>query len=355
MEFRPVPLVSSDVIWLAPGPVPTVTSLARAQGWLAQALAAHGFEVRSLFDSTDPVIRVQHFYHDLKNLIREGGNVFPLWRRAHNLKTRGYDDTVVVGLTSVDEVQVLLAQPGLGLNRGDLSALKGRVFGVSQSGSEIDVWRAMALRGFDAVLKLAGLGLGDVVLRDIAAPDLRWQHNKRHRDSGSYVTEDALLRGEVEVIFAKGATAVQLQREHNLEVVFDINTLDDPRLRGNNGTPRPITVHRHLLNDRPDLVRLYLQVCHLAARWATRHPREVARVIAAQTGCTPESIMVGYGPRLNNSFDIKLNEARITALQDQADFLHAHGLIEAHVDVRQWVDTRPLLEALAEPLVLPLG
>ncbi|MFT4075792.1 MAG: ABC transporter substrate-binding protein [Asticcacaulis sp.] len=350
MIFKTIPLVPADTVWLTRGPVPTVTAIGLQQGWFDQAFARHGFNMQTLEAASDAALRSQHLYHDIKTLIREGGNVLPLWSRAHNLATRGYDNTVVVGLTWVDEVQVLLARPGLGLGDGDLSALKGKVLGLSNAPGEINHWRAMALRGFETALDLAGLGFEDVVLKDIDAPPIRWQDQARIGGTGSEVTEAALLAGEVDVIYAKGAPAVALQKKHNLDVVLDINSLDDPQKRINNGTPRIVTVHRHFLDDHPELVVAHLQVLLAAGRWAHSHPAEVEVILGAETGTPVENVRRGYGPRLRDSFDVNLTETRIAALQNQADFLYRHGLTEQAVDVRAWIDSGPLLKAFAEPL-----
>lgn len=347
MRFLTTPLVAPDTVWLTRGPFPTGTAIGLRLGWFDEAFGQYGYKVNTLQDAHQPGLRAQHFYHHIKTLIREGGNVLPLWKRANRIEGESWDNTVVVGLTWLDEVQVILARPGSGIRT--LSDLVGKRLGLSQAPGEIDVWRAMALRGFDTALKLGGLTLDDARLIDVPAPPIAWHDQSRVKGTGSRVTEEALLRGDVDVIYAKGAPAILLQQTHNLDVVLDINALDDPALRTNNGTPRPVTVHRHLLDDQPDLVIAHLRVLNAVAAWARHHPEEVADVIADETGTTPASVRRGYGPRLTDSFDVNLNPARIQAFQGQADFLHAHGLIQAPVDVGSWIDSAPLLAAFAHP------
>lgn len=349
MSILTIPLVAPDTVWLTRGPFPTGTAIGLRLGWFEQAFGRHGYKVNTLQDARQPGLRAQHFYHHIKTLIREGGNVFPLWNRASRTEGESWDNTVVVGLTWLDEVQVLLARPGSGIRTVD--DLKGRRLGLSKAPGEIDVWRAMALRGFDSALKLAGLTLGDAILTDVPAPPIAWHDQSRVNGTGSLVTEQALLRGDVDVIYAKGAHAILLQRMHGLDVVLDLNSLDDPALRVNNGTPRPITVHRHLLDDHPHLVTAHLQVLNAAAAWARHHPDEVVEIIAEETGTTPASVARGYGPRLTGSFDVNLNAARVEAFQSQADFLHRHALIPNPVDVGAWIDTGPLLAAFANPFL----
>jgi sulfonate transport system substrate-binding protein len=145
-----------------------------------------------------------------------------------------------------------------------------------------------------------------------------------------------------------------LKEKHGLDVVLDLNTLEDPALRINNGTPRPITVHRHFLDDKPELVSLYLQVLNHASGWAKANPHRVADIVAAETNTTPEAVRQGYGDTLAYSFDVSLSAERIAAFQDQADFLRRHNLISAPIDVTAWIAPEPLKASLAEPLSLPI-
>jgi len=341
------PLVPSDVVWVTRCPVPTATAIALNQGWFEDAYAAHGYRIQTLQDSRDPNIRAQHFYHDIKTLFREGGNVPAFWSRARNLKQKGQDRTAVIGLTWVDEVQLLLARPGSGITPQNL---KGHTLGLSNAGGAVDIWRAMALRGYRTVLELAGLTYADITLKDLAAPHITWSADRPRGGTWSSASEDALLNGEVDVIYAKGAPAIALKEKHGLDVVLDINSLEDPRLRINNGTPRPITVHRDLLTDAPELVALYLKVLNGASDWAKANAGQVAGIVATETNTDAESVRRGYGLQLADSFDVSLSDDRIDAFQNQADFLFGEGLIEARVDVRDWIVREPLETALNNPL-----
>ncbi|WKL56745.1 ABC transporter substrate-binding protein [Asticcacaulis sp. ZE23SCel15] len=349
MPSRLAPLVPSDTVFITRCPVPTATAIALNQGWFAEAFSDHGFKTETLQDSNDPKLRSQHFYHDLKALFREGGNVPAFWSRARNLATNGEDHTLVIGLTWVDETQLLLARPGSGIR--DLSDLKGKTLGLSNAAGAVDIWRAMGLRGYETSLNLAGLTFDDVTLKNLTAPEVNWQ-TPRRGGTWSQASEQALLNGDVDVIYAKGAPAVALKEKHGLDVVLDINTLTDPALRINNGTPRPITIHKHLLSDHPELVKLYLQILNRASAWAKNHSDSVADIIAFETGTTTDAVHKGYGAGLSHTLDVNLSKARIDAFQDQADFLHSHGLIDAPVNVRNWIAAEPLQAALNDPLPL---
>lgn len=338
-----IPLVASDTVWLSRGPFPTGTSIALDQGWFDTVFAPLGYKVKTLQDAQQPALRSQSFYHDIKMLIREVGNVHPLWMRASNLKRSSRDQTVVVGLTWLDEAQVLIGR------QGDKPGLRGKRLGLSHAPGEIDVWRAMALRAYDTALKQEGLTFADVTLVDIAAPPIQWQNPGRARGAGSEVTESALLGGEVDVIFARGGNAFLFQQKHDLDILLDINRLNDPLLRVNNGNPRLVVVHRHFIDDHPQLVKAFLQVLNAAALWARGHEDAVARVIAAETATTIDSVRLGYTPGGAVNFDISLDSDRVAALQNQANFLFAHKLIDAPVDVADWIDPAPLQAARIDP------
>jgi ABC-type nitrate/sulfonate/bicarbonate transport system substrate-binding protein len=87
-----------------------------------------------------------------------------------------------------------------------------------------------------------------------------------------------------------------------------------------------------------------------ASDWAKVHADRVAGIVAAETNTDAENVRRGYGPQLANSFDVSLSADRIDAFQNQADFLFGEGLIEAPVNVRDWIVHAPLDSALNNPL-----
>lgn len=332
---------AEDDLWITRCPVPTATGIALDQGAFAREFAPEGFKIRTLQDALDdPKLRAQHTYHHLNGLFREGGNIPPFWARASGVET-----SVVIGLTWVDERQALLARPGSGL--AGAADLKGKRLGVQHSPSvSTDIWRGMALHGYVNALRTAGLGPDDVELVDITAPAQEIGSVSNRRGNGwSQASVEALLRGDVDVIYAKGAPAAYVQRAHNLDVVFDINAHPDPRVRINNGTPRPVTAHVNFVSERPDLVACYLAVLLHASDWATRHPAEVRRIVAAETWTDEESVALAYGDDLHRSFDVRLTPAWIDAFKVQKDFLRDWKLIPGDIDVDRWIDPEPLRQA----------
>jgi ABC-type nitrate/sulfonate/bicarbonate transport system substrate-binding protein len=328
-------------IWITRCPVPTATGIALDQGAFEREFAAEGLSVKTLQETTnDPKLRAQHTYHHLTGLFREGGNIPPLWARASRVET-----TAVVGLTWVDERQALLARPGSGLSGA--ASLKGKRLGVSRSGGvSTDIWRGMALHGYSNALRTAGLTTDDVELVYLPAPAQDFSRGPRGRGEGwSQVSLDALLAGDVDVIYAKGAPAAYIQRQHGLDVVFDINAHPDPRVRINNGTPRPVTAHVDFVRERPDLVARYLAVLLHAAAWSVSHPADVRRIVAAETWTDEESVELAYGPDLHKSFDVRLSADWVAAFEIQKNFLRDWKLIPGDIDIARWIVDEPLQEA----------
>ena len=341
-----------DELWITRCPVPTATGIALARGAFADEFARDGLRVKTLQETTrDPRLQAQHTYHHLTGLFREGGNIPPLWARAGGVETGA-----VIGLTWVDERQALLARPGSGIRSA--ADLAGKRLGVSNAPSTVtDIWRAMALHGYVNVLRTVGLGPEDVRFVDIAAEAFEGQAlQDRPRRAWSAEPLNALLTGEVDVIYLKGAPADYVQRAHGLEVVVDINAHPDPRARINNGTPRPVTAHVDLVRERPDIVARFLAVLLQASAWAADHPDEVRAIVAAETGTDEESVRLAYGDGLHRSLDVRLTDDWIEAFGVQKNFLRDWGLIPGDIDIDRWIVAEPLQEArrlVAEGRVAP--
>ncbi|MFB9836892.1 ABC transporter substrate-binding protein [Actinoallomurus acaciae] len=318
-----------DTLWFTRCPVPTATGIAAGQGWLAAEFAADGIAVRSLQESGTGEVRGEHFRHRLATLFREGGNVPALWARSGGAPTR------LVGLTWIEERQVIVARPGSGIEGPD--DLKGRRLAIPRRAIEIDFWRAMALRGFDGALRQAGLTLDDAVPVELDG-DV----------PGQWEAElTALREGRVDAVYTKGAVAVEAAARHGAEVAVDLDSFADRRSRVNNGTPRPITVDQRLLDDHPDLVVRFLAVLLGAADWAANRPAEVARILQTETGSGPAGVAGAYRGHYHRGLHADLDDLRLTLLAEQEEFLRRHGFHDNPVDVTTWADPAPLAKARA--------
>jgi ABC-type nitrate/sulfonate/bicarbonate transport system substrate-binding protein len=113
----------------------------------------------------------------------------------------------------------------------------------------------------------------------------------------------------------------------------------------NNGTPRPITVHQRLLDERPELAVRFLSVLLRASNWAAGNPADVARILAAETGSGAAGVTGAYRQR---DLRVDLSPERLGLLAEQEQFLRSHGFLESPVHVPAWADHAPLHAALQE-------
>ncbi|MEY9932218.1 ABC-type nitrate/sulfonate/bicarbonate transport system substrate-binding protein [Catenulispora sp. GP43] len=326
----PAPATSLDTLWFTRCPVPTATGIAADRGWLAAEFAADGLVVRSLQDAGGDVPRERHFTHALTGLFREGGNVPALWARAAGERTR------LIGLTWIEERQAILiraADRGRVAEPADLAGLR---IAIPRRDIAIDFWRAMALAGFHGALAAAGLGLPDVVpVEVVAAPS-----------AGQWIAElEALRDGRVDAVYVKGALAVEAAAAHGAVIGIDLDTFDDPTVRINNGTPRPVTVHQDLLDRHPDLVVRFLRVLVEAADWAGSHPDDLARILAAETGAGPAGVAGAYRGAGSSDLHLDLSDHRLELLARQEGFLRGQGFLAGPVDVAAWAAPEPLAAA----------
>jgi len=274
-------------------------------------------------------------------MFREGGNVPPLWARAQGR------NTAVVGITWVDEEQVILVRGDSDIRH--ISGLKGRRLGLPKHDSQIvDIGRAQDLRGLLTALQLAGISRDEVTFVDLAGGDFDLRE-QGERAEPEHLGAAALLAGTADAIYAKGAVSATLIAQHGFRPLLDINGHADPFVRVNAGTPRPITVDRTLATEHPKIVARYLAVLLRTAEWAKQNRDDVVRAVAAETGKSVEAVIRGFGPNLHLSLKPALSEQYVKGLQLQKDFLLQEGFLPADFDYASWIVREPL--ALAETLV----
>jgi sulfonate transport system substrate-binding protein len=329
-------------LWYTRCSVPTTSGIAWHYKWLQEEFERQGIELRSLRTATSREERASHYTHSSQGQFREGGNIPAIWTRGEG------EDTAVVGITWVDEQQAILVRPDSDIKK--VSDLRGRKLGLAKYATTyVDVIRAMDLHGFVTALNLAGLKPADVQFTHLDAPEVQFLTQEDVTlDLDFYPTVDALLQGEVDAIYIKGAPAAAAIEKHGLRVVLDINAHPDPFVRVNNGTPRPITVNRELAFKHPDIVAQYLAVLLQTARWAENHPAEVVKAVAAETGTSAQNVIRGYTNDVHRRFWPSLSAEYVKGLEIQTHFLVDWGFARKF-DFPSWIVPEPL--ALAEKLV----
>jgi ABC-type nitrate/sulfonate/bicarbonate transport system substrate-binding protein len=341
-------------IWYTRCPVPTPLGLAAHLGWLDQEFTHDGITVRSLQETQTASLRASHIDHTLEHSFRQGGSIPALWARAAGADTR------VIALTWVDETQSIITTPESGIR--SVKDLRGRRIGLPvREGERIDIFRAAALRGFISALALEGLSLDDVGRIDVPATSVRdgasfvasrettFSNPSSVTSRRLYAAEAAaLVRGEVDAIYVKGSLGLETAYLIGARTVIDIGFHPDPKVRINNGSPRPVTVNAATLEERPDIVARFLARVLDVDGWARDHRQEVLAYLGRETGSGEDWLRLAYGEHVHERFRTDLDEASIVALDDFKRFLVEWGFLAHDFDVRAWIDARAL--TLAERL-----
>ncbi|MBB5954308.1 2'-hydroxybiphenyl-2-sulfinate desulfinase [Saccharothrix tamanrassetensis] len=325
-------------IWYTRCPVPTASGLAYNLGWLAEEFAAEGLDVGVLQDAA-PEIAARHFDHRLVGLFREGGNVPALVAKSEGAPTR------LIGLTWIDESQVIVVRPDSGITSPEHLAGRRVALPALAADRARSFPRAMALHGFAGALGTVGLSTSDVVFTEV--PTGQGDVGPGDRGGGSLFGVEALARGDVDAVYIKGAQAAEQAAAHGLVIGIDLDSFADRRFRVNNGTPRPITVHERILAERPDLVVRFLAQTLRAADWAAGNLDRVREILARETRSGAEGVVAAYRDGFHKSLHPDLSAERLDLLTRQKDFLLVHGFLAQDVDIRAWAAHEPLAEAVA--------
>ncbi|MGF7150642.1 ABC-type nitrate/sulfonate/bicarbonate transport system substrate-binding protein [Sphingomonas zeicaulis] len=333
-------------IWYTRCPVPTPLGIAIGRGTIERDLEPLGIQVNSIQDTADAEKRASHIDHHLQHSFRQGGSVPAIWARAAGADTR------VIGLSWVDESQAIITlDPGI----RDVADLKGKRIALPRrDGAKVDIFRATALRALLAGLSLGGLGEDEVTWVDVDATDppglpaIGTTARARWGGRPLYTAEfHALVRGEVDAIHVKGSLGAEYAFLAGAHVVIDTGFHPDPKIRVNNGAPRPLTVDAATLDLYPEVAERLLAAVIDAGDWAEAHPEETLRYIESETGSSEQFVRAAYGgDTLHRRLKTDLSDASVEALADFTTFLFERGFLPRHFDVGEWIDRRPF-EAIA--------
>jgi ABC-type nitrate/sulfonate/bicarbonate transport system substrate-binding protein len=349
-----------DEIWFTRCPVPTATGIAYKLGWLTETFDGDGIALRTLQESGSELGR-HHYDHRLPTLIREGGNMLAIAARAQG------EPTKLVGLTWIEESQLILARPDSGIHSA--ADLKGKRLALpGWSHNDIpshvrgtSIARGMSLAGYKGALASAGLTFDDVELIEVpdrlrnvggSGRDLQPRGEGRVSGGGRLWPLAALVAGDVDAIYVKGASAIDQAREAGLVVAIDLDTIPDRRFRVNNGTPRPITVHQSLIDDHFDLLVRFLAVTLRAADWVAEQPDRLREILEFETEGSAAAVGQAYA-HLHEGLHPTLDDERLALFDQQKKFLFTHGFLDADFPLADWVDARPLEAARALNAQLP--
>ncbi|MCC6780098.1 MAG: ABC transporter substrate-binding protein [Hyphomicrobiales bacterium] len=347
---RPAPSSLPQTIWYTRCPVPTAAGIAIQKGWLKEAFAPLGIEVRSMRHSQDPKTRESHYTHTLDNSFRQGGNTPALFARSEG------KDTVLLGLHWIPQYQAVLTLPESGLTT--IGQLRGRRLAVPRRVNDaIDFWRATALQGYRNALRLEGLDLSDVELIDLPIERSYVEEDVEITDALTpaprlvkFQTREmaALLRGEVDAMFGYSVWGAAVRSQISAVEVVNLSRLPAMHVQINNGAPETLTVSGRLLREHPDLVERYLVQLVRAARWASENEDAARRAIAIETGSAEYWLDEGCRSDVAHRLSFSLADELVRALAARKDFLLEFGFMRNDFDIRAWMDPRPLRNALRQ-------
>lgn len=330
-----------DTIWFTRCPVPTATGLAYKLGWLDAEFAPDGIAVSTLQDNRGSDLARHHYDHQLPSLIREGGNLLAIAARAQGAPSR------LIGLTWIDEAQVILVRPNSGITRPE--DLKGKRIALPGWTEKPDaahvrgssIARGMSLHGIKGALAYAGLTFDDVHFVEVAARAAS-QSDPQVQLQSLWSGLGDLVDGQVDAVYAKGASAIDAAKRLGLEVGIDLDKLPERRWRVNNGTPRPITVHQYLLDNHFDLVVRFLERTLAAADWAGCNQQKVRELLEGETRAGAEGVARAYSDETLANLHPDLSEERLSLFEQQKTFMYVHNLLDRDFALSDWVDARPL-------------
>ncbi|BET26994.1 ABC-type nitrate/sulfonate/bicarbonate transport system substrate-binding protein [Limnobacter thiooxidans] len=332
-------------IWYTRCGAATASALAIHYGFLQQEFSQSEVNLLSLKDSDSLAIRNSHYNHTQSGMFREGGNIPPIWAKGLG------QETVVLAITWLDEYQGILVRENSKYK--SIHDLKGARLGIPRHEKAlIDFQRGAAQHGFETALNLAGISTPEVRWVDIAHPSYDSSdgpapvrvRDEHYRAPVLKALDDDL----VDAVFLRFTSGVEAARDGRYRELININALDDPLLRVNNGTPRPVTVDCKFLDHHPDLVVRYLSVLIRTALWASQNPEAVLDQLNQDRSAEHRALIpLSHGSKVHESFFPKLNEQYITGLEVQKNFLRDWGYLVKDFDVREWIDPEPLQHALA--------
>lgn len=320
-------------LWMTRSPVPAASGVAFQLGWMTDAFARDGIAVRRVVEDGLNLVEQDPDRQD-RHLFREGGNIQALAGRAIGMPTR------VIGLTWIDERQAIMVRPGTSvLEPRDLCGLRFALPGYARTRGE-SIARGMSLHGIQSALSLGGLALDDVDLVEVPAPPR--ERPSREGMRRLWLGLEWLAAGRVDAVYVKGSAAAEAASRLGLEVAVDLDAYPGRLARINNGTPRPITVHQHMLDRHGDLVERFLEQSLRAADWAALNPAELKPIIAQETFSGIEGVEAAYRNDFHRSLYPDLSGDRIEMLRVQAQFLWIHGFVDKLVDIDEWICPGPL-------------
>lgn len=340
-------------MWYTFCPVTCVSHIALQKGFLQDEFAKDGIELTYI--NQLPIVQWRvHYTHRMPDLIRDGGNIPPIWTRSEGV------DLNAIGMTWCDDAFSTLVAPDSPIK--SVADLRGkRVALLRRLPSVIDYSRATVKRGIIMSLKAHGLTEKDVIFIDlpIDIPDTATsKEGKKGKgwelgaETGWEIPQqpavEALQKGEVDAIFAFNGVDVMLEHLGLGKIIYNLNKNPNWKYRVNLNYPFVITVSGNLVREHPDLVFRWMKVLVRAGRWAKDNKLESELIMSKSINLPVELLRKMLPSGFHNNLVPEVSDRAIKALEIEKEFLKTHGFINNDFDIKSWVDDSFLNAALSE-------
>ncbi len=336
-------------IYYARCPVPTASGVALQRGLFTDAFAASEVSIRNVGEAGSERANA-HFTHDLDNFVREGGCTPPIWARSSGAKTR------LLGITFMREPLGVYVRADDDV--GSLKDLAGRHFALPVWPRLVfNFWRVAAHIGILSALDAHGMNASDIHFVDVTEDNN--PHRRLNTAVGSVIGEDekseydgqlqALLGGQVDAIFAKGAESAIMvrQAEDAVRLLYDVNQSEQVQHQINNSTPRLLTCSEELLERYPEDVETYLLAIVKAAHWASQNSAKLNTLVARECSISLDDIRQFFPRDYASDFLPELSNELIQRTNTMKEFMLEHHYIDDDFSMDDWVFRDPMQNAVA--------
>ncbi|WP_239614829.1 SfnB family sulfur acquisition oxidoreductase [Cohnella mopanensis] len=239
------------------------------------------------------------------------------------------DDHRVIGLTLQDKRETLLTRGDSYLR--NMNDLRGAKLGIAYSRNPIEQIRKLeAVKRIELELFRQALTTEDVTWIELGGPE------RQSSDSGPRALQ-ALLRGDVDVIYASGALAAEAQRHIGVREIAGFTSYS-PELS-------VLSAPIQLIERHPEWVDRIIGHLVLAAEWASDNRKEANRLVAKGLDLSENAIESVFSEQLHKQFSLNITEEKRARLFQYKEQLLAHGLLGQNFDLDQALDRETLQRA----------
>jgi len=298
-----------------------------------------------------------HFTHDIDDFIREGGCTPAIWARSKGMATR------LLGITFMREPLGIYVRTDDPID--SIQALTGKRFALPVWPQLVfDFWRVAAHKGITSALDAHEMQAPDVQFVDVLENEN--PHRRMNLGKEELVAKDdhseysgqlhALLNGDVDAIFAKGAESAIVVRQSRgrIRLLYDVNTSTDTHHHINNSTPRLLTCSSNLLDNHPDAVRTYVAEIIDAAQWAKDNPKALRSFVARECSIHTTDIDRFFPGGYENDFLPLLSDEFIELARTMKEFMLEQGYIKRDFSFKDWICAEPIQSAISGQITKPV-